>query len=1306
MLDFGLAVGALSAADHELGWGGESLVSGVLTQTGTIMGTPGYMAPEQFRAERQDRRTDVFAFAVALYEALSGEAPFSGETFASRQAAVLRGVIREPRRALPLWIMRALRRGLAADPEDRYPTLEAMLSDLEEDPDERRRRRLRMVGIVLTAVVTVVTLVFVGEWLWESWRDGRDEANAARRLALAEERIEALLEDGARDEADELFAAFVEHPDNRGRAAVGVAWLGAARRSNDAGDRAAAKDAYATGYAAALRPREQAAALRGLGRIFRAEYRWAALLLATEGLARIEGDDGGREADDLRLDAALANRDLRGAVDLLQGPLADSPRTELVAVLAALTPAMSTTHQYRGSAEVADVDGDDVPELILEGDITKRQPARALRAAPGLPEMAAVDLGWGQFRALDPGPGRAALFVTSELWGEGGTELRDVVLRRWDGDGIAEIFRWPDGQVKSALAEDLDGDGVRELLVGTGPYSRHLLGLRPLADGAWEIERPSPHLDGRGSDIIDLLAEDLDGDGVREVVAALGPWLAYELHLLRFDAKSGELRSAGRHRLGNITGAELLRRRLPASPGSVEIAVAKTDKYRNPSVFPPDRPLGEASGTYVLRLGEGDELIQTAFVPAPSLDEDATVTDQRPLVGDLDGDGRDELVIGRSVADERGAPERDATLIFVSDDVGGLHPAVIGGALPIAVFDVDGDGDDELVLSLAEGHSARPVWVLGAGDERPPPLGTGIVAARPIPTDDPVVAQMCERAEELVQMGLLRQAAESLATAAELVAAPAGRSSALMRVGEIYTLLGRDREAARAYGKAATTARVAAEANAAAARSFLRVGEIEEATAGLRLADAEGVGVVDPALREALRNLREGPSVDVDFGAPLAGWWRIDQPLALRRDAARQALAIDGLLEGDLLSAPIEWAGGALSLELVLDIDQIEWAGGLQIGLLGEGMGADDAEGPLVIDLYSGGGGGRHYYDLRCVSYGLNSSVFRHFPAEERAEQGGRFRIRAQLLPEIGEWTCSIDEDNGALHRHDRGSLVLSGQEEQPELRLRVNAHGDGDSLAAVKLRGVRLRGAGLGPSPEETTSASRMLVDGDVLGALEAIRAGSPQGEDERLVEFAALASLGRWPEATAALRSLIDPREGPSPSVERALRVLLRRDPALYGAILRDAAGTRALREHLYAAWSQPLEMGSGDPRMLPALWAGFAELELGVSAAPSYLRLRAEVAERLGYVDAARSSYHAALAAIDHVRVAPVAGSGAGEVRVSELRFSLALLELGDGDEDAARRALAPVFDTIEPDPGLVDRLFAREDLEPLWDLVEPR
>ena len=109
--DFGLA---RAANDRELvpATPDATVGSPRLTQTGAIVGTPAYMAPEHVRGGLVDARADQFSFCVALYEALWRERPFSGETSDERLRAVAAGP-RAPRRSeAPAWLFQTLARGL------------------------------------------------------------------------------------------------------------------------------------------------------------------------------------------------------------------------------------------------------------------------------------------------------------------------------------------------------------------------------------------------------------------------------------------------------------------------------------------------------------------------------------------------------------------------------------------------------------------------------------------------------------------------------------------------------------------------------------------------------------------------------------------------------------------------------------------------------------------------------------------------------------------------------------------------------------------------------------------------------------------------------------------------------------------------------------------------------------------------------------------------------------------------------------------------------------------------------------------
>jgi tetratricopeptide (TPR) repeat protein len=138
----------------ELSKSGSTPLTEDLTRTGAIMGTPRYMAPEQFRGTTATARTDQFAFCVALYEAVYGERPFAGVTYAELCTNVLIGTMQPvPKGAhVPGWLRKVLVRGLSLDPAARFASMNELLAALHRDPRKRR----------LTAILAVSALVVVG----------------------------------------------------------------------------------------------------------------------------------------------------------------------------------------------------------------------------------------------------------------------------------------------------------------------------------------------------------------------------------------------------------------------------------------------------------------------------------------------------------------------------------------------------------------------------------------------------------------------------------------------------------------------------------------------------------------------------------------------------------------------------------------------------------------------------------------------------------------------------------------------------------------------------------------------------------------------------------------------------------------------------------------------------------------------------------------------------------------------------------------------------------------------------------------
>ncbi len=157
VLDFGLAkVGGTATAhsDHP------PTISLAATQAGMIVGTAAYMAPEQARGKPVDKRADIWAFGVVLYEMLTGERLFEGEDVSEVLAAVIKDEPRWDR--VPANTRRLLKKCLQKDPTHRLRDIGDAWDLLEEVADPTRAQPsagLRpWLGAVAWGVAALVTL--------------------------------------------------------------------------------------------------------------------------------------------------------------------------------------------------------------------------------------------------------------------------------------------------------------------------------------------------------------------------------------------------------------------------------------------------------------------------------------------------------------------------------------------------------------------------------------------------------------------------------------------------------------------------------------------------------------------------------------------------------------------------------------------------------------------------------------------------------------------------------------------------------------------------------------------------------------------------------------------------------------------------------------------------------------------------------------------------------------------------------------------------------------------------------------------
>ncbi len=127
-----------------------------LTATGTVLGTPRYMPPEQLTGPSIDARADQFSFCVALYEALYGTHPLPGATSVSMLEHDERALPPPEGTKVPASIGRAVMRGLEKERSKRFPTLAALMHELTP-PQQRSPVRFIAMAAVGALLVTVAT---------------------------------------------------------------------------------------------------------------------------------------------------------------------------------------------------------------------------------------------------------------------------------------------------------------------------------------------------------------------------------------------------------------------------------------------------------------------------------------------------------------------------------------------------------------------------------------------------------------------------------------------------------------------------------------------------------------------------------------------------------------------------------------------------------------------------------------------------------------------------------------------------------------------------------------------------------------------------------------------------------------------------------------------------------------------------------------------------------------------------------------------------------------------------------------------
>jgi serine/threonine protein kinase len=158
VLDFGLA------KQTAAGESDETATLGMETETGSVVGTPAYLAPEVLQGAKADARSDLWALGVVLYQMLTGELPFKGATTFEISSAILKEAPAPLPAGVPLRLRAIVERCLEKRPERRYQGAGEVRISLEESRTKakpaapKRRLFLWAAGAVVLVAIAVAVV--------------------------------------------------------------------------------------------------------------------------------------------------------------------------------------------------------------------------------------------------------------------------------------------------------------------------------------------------------------------------------------------------------------------------------------------------------------------------------------------------------------------------------------------------------------------------------------------------------------------------------------------------------------------------------------------------------------------------------------------------------------------------------------------------------------------------------------------------------------------------------------------------------------------------------------------------------------------------------------------------------------------------------------------------------------------------------------------------------------------------------------------------------------------------------------------
>lgn len=1153
--------------------------SGVTLQ-GQLIGTPAYMAPEQARGDVVGPAADVFALGGVLYELLAGSPPRGDHPPEESLWRVLEQPIRRLRAVRPethpdleaicAWAMES-------DPADR-PTAAELADDLrrfsEGLPVRARRlspvrravlwgRRHAMQLAVVLAVVGGVGGLGAGvvgaqAWVERSAEAARRDAADARWAWLSGD-LERRHAAGEHADADARFLAFVEDPETRGARSRIEAWLWEAQRREDLQDHEGALDATVRAFLDAEVDQLESV-LAPLWERLVTSSRFDAALGLSEAVGGLQV---GVDTSTLHQREAFLRRNFAGAA------LAEGPENALAAALA-----QATRTELSWSLE-----GNRLARVYVGGS---GEDARILIHNRGTVQLRRADLSLALM-------GEAAVpTAPRSFWHAlGGARVlrssgRSTQLGRLDAQGFTVEQELPFSV--QTVAPDPGSSG--DWFVATGDGASRVRRWRP---GRVDTEVVWPGLDHVVGTINDLAVGDLDGDDRPELVVNPAQWNAFELWVIGASEQGWVPRAHVKP--GMTWTTEIVER----GDEPAWVSFAGTRDYGSRVHFPEGSPYGWPMGAHLLELT--DDGLKRRWSRPGSWDTN------NGRVGDVDGDGYDELFLACRSDHVDGS--RYHTLVVSTRPGGQVRTFHMLDMLPLVVTDLDGDGDDEVVV---EDRHSEALWILGAGSEHMPILP-------PVEQDPVDLGGRDARGSTLAGLGLHAMAAREYERLANAAAPPSDRDFVL-RAAALLEEAGR-------VGEAESLLR---DVDGAAAKSQLAA-LLERDGRRNEVAEIRGLEPPRPGFIQSFE--RRGMASEILFG----------DPMAARLDPSRGVLdVLSNRKDAPLLSVPVE-AAGEIRAQVDLRLKELDWGSGMHVDLRDE-----DAEVPSVRFGIAGIGGARlTHLRAHCYADGQRQRML-YVPYD-----GEDLPLRVVLERRGDRWRCAVDHRGERLEMWSEPTPPPSSRQRLEVASGRVVQSGSLATrveIARIEIEGATVAAHGAPPHHE----VDRALSLGDPETAL------SQLPNTPSLRRLLALDALGREAEAKDVLHALLE--EGPPEWFAPALRTRRFR----WGSWLRerDAPAWFAQWAEAHGAW---LHSGPPNPQrdaLLVRDLAGLAEVELGddlARDAASLLLQRAAALRRAGELTKARRDLRRAM------ELQP------RSVQQRSLRMEAARVEVAMGHRDAA-------------------------------------